>query len=250
MDRDRTEAIREVLQEYEPDILVLNEALFCQEFGGKAVKYGELLGFGFEAAALYDEEWGNAVLSRHKITNHREMRIYNRGGLIVEIETPQGRCTVASYHPHPRRHAENKAFDFAELVKDISGPLIVCGDLNCVSPEDAFDRAKLTEAFAAFSNEPEAVLNRFVESGRKVFSALGAFGLQDAVPPHKRRYTIPTDLLNTDKTSAIRIDHILANAEVSVLDGEIIQSAATNRASDHHPVMISFDLRSDGGSPD
>jgi hypothetical protein len=43
---------------FDPDILVLNEALFCRTYAG-------LFGYPYHAASLYDDAWGNAILSRH-----------------------------------------------------------------------------------------------------------------------------------------------------------------------------------------
>ena len=130
IDRDRRDAARAVVADLDPDILVLNEALFCREFAGKAVDYGEVFHFPYQTAALYDDAWGNAILSRFPITKAEEMRIYNRGGLLAMIETTDGPVTVASYHPHPQRQPENKAIDFGRLVAGLTGPVIICGDFN------------------------------------------------------------------------------------------------------------------------
>lgn len=58
-----------------------------------------------------------------------------------------------------------------------------------------------------------------------------------------RHYSIPTDLINLDKSSGMRIDHIFANDGIEVVAGEVVHSAATNRASDHHPVVLDFRVR-------
>ena len=207
------------------------------------VDYAELFGFPYEAAALYDGAWGNAILSRHPIARSQELRIYNRGGLTAVIDTPAGQLTVASYHPHPHREPKNKALDFTQLVTGLSGPLIVCGDLNCISPEDGVDRDQLIEAFRGFSSEAEWAVNQFIDSGKLVFASLGKLGLKDAIPPAGRRYSIPTDLINLDKRSGMRIDHILANDAIEVVSGEVVHSPASNAASDHHPVMVEFRIR-------
>jgi endonuclease/exonuclease/phosphatase family metal-dependent hydrolase len=240
IDRDRAAAARAVVEELHPDILVLNEALFCRQYRGKVVEYGRLFQFPYEVAALYDAAWGNAILTRYPIAKSHEMRIYNRGGLTAVIETPIGELTVASYHPHPARYPTNKASDYVRLIADINGPLIVCGDLNCISPEDVIDRSAMIAACRRFSANPEATVDQFVESGRAVFGALREFGLTDAVPPPGRRYSIPTDLLSLEKGSAMRIDHILANDGVEIVSGEVVHRRASNRASDHHPVMVEF----------
>jgi hypothetical protein len=59
IDRDRAEAALTVVEDLSPDILVLNEALFCRQYSGKVVDYARLFKFPYEAAALYDEAWGN-----------------------------------------------------------------------------------------------------------------------------------------------------------------------------------------------
>ena len=243
LDRLRAEAAKQVVAALGPDILVLNEALFCREHAGQRVDYADLFGFPYEAAALYDDAWGNAILSRHPIARSQELRIYNRGGLTAVIDTPEGQLTVASYHPHPHRQPENKAHDFTQLVAGLAGPLMVCGDLNCISPEDGVDRGRLIEAFRGFSSNAEWAVDQFIESGKLVFASLGKLGLRDAVPPAGRRYSIPTDLINPDKSSGIRIDHILANDAVEVVTGEVVHSPASNAASDHHPVMVDFRIR-------
>jgi endonuclease/exonuclease/phosphatase family metal-dependent hydrolase len=240
IDRERMSAAQVVVADLAPDILVVNEALFCRQFAGRAVDYRAVFGFPFETAALYDEAWGNAILSRFPIVSSREMRIYNRGGLISTMTTAEGTLSVASYHPHPHRYPENKAVDFTQLLEGVTGPSIVCGDLNCISPEDPIDRRRLVEAFCSFSDNPEAVVERFIESGKHVFAALGRLGFRDAVPVAGRRFTIPTDLINADKSSGMRIDHILANAHIEIEAGEVVHTAASNRASDHHPVMVDF----------
>ena len=242
VDRDRAAAARRVLERLEPDVVVLNEALFCQQFGGKQVDYGALFGFEFASCALYDQAWGNAVLSKFPILAVREMRTENRGGLVVTLRTPEGPITVASYHPHPARNPRCRVRDFTRLVEGIEGPLLVGGDLNCIHPDDAPERDHLVAAFQMFSSEPEAAVDRFVEAGQLVFSALAELGLRDAVPPAGRRYTIPTDLLRESKESAMRIDHILCNEAVRVVGGEVVHSPDTHRASDHHPVMLDFRL--------
>ena len=243
IDRDRADAARTVVADLAPDILVLNEALFCRQYAGRSVDYAGVFGFPFQAVALYDDEWGNAILSRFPIVGSQEMRIYNRGGMVATIKTSEGKLSVASYHPHPGRFPENKAVDFVRLVEGLTGPVIICGDLNCISPEDRIDRDELIEAFRSFSPNPQAAVEQFVESGVQVFTALAALGFKDAIPPLGRRYTIPTDLINRDKSSAMRIDHVLANDAIEVLAGEVVQNAASNRASDHHPVAVEFRIR-------
>src|SRR5260221_6350878 len=229
IDRTRSEHALSLIGELAPDIVVLNEALFGRQHAGHMIDYGELFGFPYQAAALYDGAWGNAILSRFPIAKSEEMRIYNRSGLAALIDGPGGRFTVASYHPHPHRYPENKALDFARMIGGITGPLILCGDLNCINPEDKPDRTALVAAFRPFTNAAETAVDQLIESGNLVFGALGELGLRDAIPLDGRRYSMPTDLANADKSSAVRIDHILANGGIEVARGEVLHSAASNR---------------------
>ncbi|MBU1212898.1 MAG: endonuclease/exonuclease/phosphatase family protein [Alphaproteobacteria bacterium] len=243
IDRDRAAAVTRVVADLRPDIMVVNEALHCRFYAGRKVDYADLLGFQHHVSALYDGAWGNAILSRFPISNSNEMRIYNRGGLSAFIETPMGDVTIASYHPHPRRYPENKAQDFVNLLSSVRGPLIVCGDFNCISPQDEIDRDCLIEACSAFSADPKATVDQFLKSGQMVFGSLAGLGLTDAIPPAGRRYSIPTDLLRKDKASGMRIDHVLANQLIEIVEGEVVHSEASNKASDHHPVTITFRIR-------
>ena len=86
-------------------------------------------------------------------------------------------------------------------------------------------------------------MDQFIDSGKLVFAGLRKLGLKDAIPLAGRRYSIPTDLINADNSSGIRIDHILANEAIEVVAGEVVHSPASNRASDHHPVMVEFRIR-------
>lgn len=80
---------------------------------------------------------------------------------------------MASYHPHPSRRPADKANDIERLVADLTGPLIVCGDLNCVSPEDVVDREEMVVAFRRFAHAPEAAVDQFIEAGGR-YSGLWA----------------------------------------------------------------------------
>jgi endonuclease/exonuclease/phosphatase family metal-dependent hydrolase len=99
------------------------------------------------------------------------------------------------------------------------------------------------EAFGKFSTSAEVAVERYIDSGREVFDALGKLGFKDAIPLAGRRYSMPTDLINRDKSSAMRIDHVLANDGIEVAGGEVVHTAASNRASDHHPVRLEFRIR-------
>ena len=47
IDRERAEAAKAVVADLRPDILVLNEALFCRQFLGRTVDYAGLFAFPY-----------------------------------------------------------------------------------------------------------------------------------------------------------------------------------------------------------
>lgn len=248
--RGRADAARRLMADLDADVVVLNEALFCEPFDGVAIDYGALFGYPHAVTALYDREWGNAILARHPIVARSEMRIHNRGGVRATLDVAGDRVTVACYHPHPGRRPARKAIDFRRLLAPMRGPRVVCGDFNAVSPDDTVDVAALVDGFRRFSAEPEAAVARFVESGRAVFAMLASHGLRDAMPAEQRRYTMPTNLLTTHKTSAMRLDHIFVSDEIEVVDARVVQTELTEFISDHHPVVADLAVRRAEGEGD
>lgn len=240
----RTQAAQRLVEETHPDVLILNEALWAQPLNGYHCDYAALFGFSFSCARLYADHWGNAILSRFPIIACQDFRIYNRGGLISVIQTPQGMLQVGSYHPHPSRYPLNKASDYRALVEaaDPGTPLVVGGDFNAISPQDQPDHGHLTQAFAAFSSNPGPDSARFIDGGREVFAALTAAGMRDGVPLAARRPTIPTRLIAPNHDSGMRIDHLWVNQHVDVAQGWVEHSPHADVASDHYPVLLEINL--------
>ena len=238
-DKSRLEAAREVVDRYHPDVMVLNEALWCQPRNGYFVDYARQLGFEHAFCDIYDGVWGNAIVSRHPLVNAHRFRIHNRGGLLAEAQKDGWTLRVATYHPHPSRYPHNKASDYIRVVPlEYPHPFVVCGDFNVISPADAPDRAALEKAFERFSRQPHEDVARFIDGGEEVFAALSALGLRDAFPPAHRHATIPTDLLSLDKSSAMRIDHAWVNGRTRVLSARVLVEPATQVASDHYPLLL------------
>ena len=95
LDRERADAARRVVNDLDPDMLVLNEALYSRQYRGHMVDYARLFGFPYQSAALYDDAWGNAILSRCPILRSHEMRTEDRG--VPEESTLRARGYVAHW---------------------------------------------------------------------------------------------------------------------------------------------------------
>src|SRR5689334_4718275 len=107
-DESRRRAAVTLIDRLKPDILVLNEALYCEEAFGQVEKYADLFGFPRATNRLYDSSWGNAILSRFPaadavaLTVHRSGATQDRGMLAVRLKFPEGEAWIATYHPHPQ----------------------------------------------------------------------------------------------------------------------------------------------------
>ena len=241
---DRLVAAQALVRSNDPDILVINEALWCQPWEGRHVDYAARFGFPDSCGKLYDHHWGNVILSKHPVVACRSFDIYNRGGLLAEIATPQGVVCVATYHPHPSRWPVNKSQDFVDVaaLSTPGKPLFLCGDFNAISPEDQPDRDRLALAFARFAKDPVASSARFVDGGRAVFPRLVEAGLRDAIPSDSRGHTMPTRLVSEVDDSRMRIDHVWVNRQVLVQAARVCHDPLADQASDHYPLIVEFSL--------
>ena len=240
----RLSAAQDLVALYAPDVLVLNEALWCQPWEGHAVDYAARFGFPESCEKLYDHHWGNVILSRFPVAGRQYFDIYNRGGLACEIITPEGPLSVATYHPHPSRWPVNKSQDFIDVTSlaHPHHPLLLCGDFNAISPDDAPDRMALAKAFSKFAQDPHASSARFIDAGEAIFPRLIAAGLRDAFLPGQRSHTMPTRLVSEDSDSQMRIDHAWVNDKILIQSAQVIQDQLADRASDHYPLLIEFSL--------
>jgi hypothetical protein len=83
MDEKRLHLAQNVIGRLKPDILILNEALWCNKYQGQYIDYKALFGFEFDFGHLYQKEWGNVILSRFPIVSTHVFSIHNRSGIIV-----------------------------------------------------------------------------------------------------------------------------------------------------------------------
>ena len=155
--RGRVEAAKAIVADLKPEILVLNEALFCQEQSARRSTTPYCSAF-LIASRLYTTVPGEM---QFEVAPHcvfaRDAHLqswWNYRGHRYPVRSPH-RCVVPS---HPHRHPATRLSTLPS-GKGVDGPLIVCGDLNSISPEDEIDRDQLVEAFRAFSQDPETMLS-------------------------------------------------------------------------------------------
>ncbi len=236
---------KDIIAQYDPDVLVLNEALHCEVYNGVKFAYRSLGSFPYSFGSLYANEWGNIILSKKPILNTKSLSFQNRGALLGNID---GVC-IATYHPHP--HSKNKEYDFT-IIAEFGNPDILCGDFNLIDPRisETYNHASMIEGFKRFSEKPKEDYERFVNDGHTVFEVLKQNGYYNVTKGDD--YTIPTDFCSLDKSSAIRLDYIMARKHVGartgngnspklrVKDSFVIKDA--EHISDHRPLIADFEI--------
>lgn len=255
LDQAREAAAKSLISELNPDILIINEALYCDTFDGVRTPYAELFALPYALPHLYDAAWGNIILSRFPILDTRRRVIHrnspttggaqNRGASAIRIEIDGKPVWIATHHPHPHRRPEKRAEDFREFLGTMPGEIIIAGDFNAILPEDEPDHAKLVAGFLEFQSAEQAVasVDRMIAAGRHLAEdVLPQMKMRDLIS--EKRYSIPTILISSDPEvrTAMRIDHAFGTPGIDPVSGRIHHDKRAEIASDHFPLVLDFDL--------
>lgn len=213
----RPERIAEVIATSGADVVCLQEVDAWRERSGRVHQAGiiaEALRMTYQffpAIRAEDEEYGDAILSRHPMTLVRSgglpcphMGLEPRGALWVEIDDGKTKWQVLNTHFglgrfERRTQARMLAGWLAEALEH--PPVIFCGDLNS-------------------------------RSGSLVHSILGT-GLRDA---QKTVHGRPSRTFST-RFPWICLDYIYVSDGVSVSGAQVIDTPLTRIASDHFPLV-------------
>lgn len=202
--------VTEAIQQYDPDILVLEEV----NTEWLSELQGVLGGYPHSKAEPREDNFGIAIYSKLPFARSDVQYIGNAGvpSIVAVVETPDGPCTVIATHPLPPGGAENsrlRNYQLArlpEVVRQATSPVLLLGDLN-VSPWCHHFRRLLKES-----------------------------GLRDSSKGRGVQPTWPTD----NPLLLIPIDHCLHSRDIHIVRKEI----GPKVRSDHYPVIIDFMLLS------
>lgn len=123
---------------------------------------------------------------------------------------------------------------------------VLMGDFNCMAPGDAIDRSVL--------DLPRNILARFVkEAGdpvefdrREVALAewAGFVDVYRKLHPKKPGWTLMTTRYGAALRARMRIDYMFATPRFAqrAVSAEVIETDESRRASDHYPLVASFDM--------
>ncbi|MEO8700957.1 MAG: endonuclease/exonuclease/phosphatase family protein [Kofleriaceae bacterium] len=240
----RAEAVREVVRAEAPDILGLTEAAYCGAHGRLLMQdFAAMFGLPHVFAAGGEGDWTSMLLSRHPIVDASRIPLGGSpsGIMMSALRTTidagsDGRWRFDLVHPSPHISEAARVEAFAPLLEPTAEPRVVFGDFNALSDEDPYTHAGLVEDMRGQVDDPAAVATTMLD--RQLLATLRAHGLRDTMPVEARVHTIPTRLTRASTQGArLRIDYVLASANVEVLTGKVIHSAPADRGSDHYPIV-------------
>ena len=224
-----------VLTAINPDIVVLNEAQWYQQWipaENNELKrntepytdYAALFkSVGLDYCSFVNEqhEWGYAVGSRIPCDGAFKIRVphgENAAGRFIFKD----RIVIDTYHPHPVDITETQKMECFRYL--IGGSpynenilYLIGGDFNTVSVDPA-----------PWGYEPE------------VIPFLKSKGLIDLITEHNPGLTsFPTNMIPVSSANPkVSLDHVYGNKQIKLLNSQIIQFPECDEVSDHYPLLV------------
>lgn len=200
-----------VIEREQPDLVVLDEI----DKGWETYLVGALKDrYPVYRTVAQDDGYGIAIFSRVPLKNLRETRFASGGNPSFKsvVELPEGPLEVWAMHPDSpisrgewtRRNEEYRGL--AREAGQVSGPLVIIGDLNTSPWSPWFSAA----------------------CGKKLKDAAQGFGLKKSWPAQ-----MPPFL-------RLPLDHVLVSREAQVLDFKVLEDIG----SDHLPILVRVGLKS------
>ncbi len=267
---ERKKAVKTIVSEYKPDILIVPEVCGFKEnpkvkisdyqkiFGKKQFPY---IGYG---DTFQDGVFGVAILSKYPMKTE-DLSEKGRGLIRAHIKLPNGvRLTVDGIHLIPSesyelsnkrwpkknyayRNSKAKGAWIKKKTSGLKGNRIIAGDFNALSPQDKYNKGMLIKGINSLPHSTlksaKWKVNDLLKSS-EIKAVLG-YGLQDTyklIHPKGFDYTLPTKLDGSSMDSAQRIDYIFCSPQLNVIDSGIIKESPADVASDHYPVYADVEI--------
>ncbi|MBS3175004.1 endonuclease/exonuclease/phosphatase family protein [Candidatus Woesearchaeota archaeon] len=226
LQNERLNAVANILEKENPDILILTEAYFWQFAKTSKLKnFKKLFAklYNFYAPAHYNFRWAPIILSKLPVISYESSQSkFFLNFLRAKIKIKNKILTIDVFHPHPKTTEEQKLDFIKENVLEINN-YIFTGDLNTLSPEDDYDKNKLIKSFKIFmGNKAEEKVKDMLKC-----KAVKFILDKDLLDTYKFKnkifdFTVPTDLRSKNKNSGIRIDYIFCSKDFKILDSGIV----------------------------
>jgi endonuclease/exonuclease/phosphatase family metal-dependent hydrolase len=246
--RNRLKILSSVIEKENPDVLVLCEAFLWPFAKKNSLKdmskiFGSL--YNFYASADYNFRWAPIVLSKFPIEEFdTSFTKTSLNYLRTELRIGGKLITLDVFHPNPKISEIEKSRFLKPLLQSAPGNYIIAGDLNSLSPQDKYDKKKLTRGYVEFMNGRGKAKVRDMLTCKTIESILD----EDLIDVYKKindktDFTMPTDLRCKNKDSAVRLDYIFCSNGFEIVDSGIVKNKSTEKASDHYPVYAVLDIK-------
>ena len=236
----RKKAAQKLVKEISPDILIIDEAAF-----DKKIKYKKSFGFKYLFYAPNKSssiKSAIAILSNYPIISSRNMTKTKHSFARVEIKIGTKKINLDVYHPHPTKTSKERINFLKKHLRKNKNNYILTGDLNSLSPEDKYPKNLLT-CFKKLGPKVMAEISNSIK--KETVSYILNQGMIDTFKSKNEKFdfTIPTDYLSKDKSTALRLDYIFCSKDFNILSSKIIKNKLTNQASDHYPVVTDLEIK-------
>ena len=246
---DRQEKLLGILQNLDPDLLLLTEAcgftsptkdpfqMWQKRLGMK----GEMIetSSGFHLALLAkDPITITSVEAVHK-------QIFYHGCLSAQVKTPLGDLLVLGVHLNPF-DPESRLSETRHISREAHADknVILLGDFNSFSPSDEVHESlwKLPPRILARHIRDTDHPKDFDSRALAILEYAGFTDLFRTMNPQDPGWTIPTDIGSPFHTTHMRLDYMFATEPMAkrVSKIEVLRTAETKTASDHFPLVCDF----------
>lgn len=242
---ERLPLIIEVIKREKPDYVTLNESnTFAANNNEILKRVASAVNLPYCDLALSGQyDYHVAVLSKYPLKEVSKLQPLMRACLITRIDSELGSISIASLHLTPDtedlRHPE---IDLIVNSQRAYQNRILMGDMNSLAKHDNYP-PQVIEIF----NDTQ--LKKFTTDSKLRFDAIDKIissGYHDSAQHlgKNEESTIPTEI-NQDPAhnTKLRLDYIFVSKPLlpHLADYSVIKNGLTNKASDHHPVVITLE---------
>lgn len=236
------EMLKQIVAQAQPDLLTLNEVQ------PEEIELLQKLGYHtlFAETNRESKHYGNGIAWKEQFTPHSICTI------VQDLKTPlliweTEQFSVYVTHLAP---GEGEEVRFQEIQKILqyrqpASEFILAGDLNTLSPHDGYDHLELEQGMRRHGHTKFGI-----PVSMKVIPYLEKQGLVDIL--QKTNGAFPTTPTNEgtpehEKTrhfQPLRLDYLFATPRLAAkaTRGYVLHSSATEKCSDHYPIVAEFDL--------
>lgn len=239
--KEQIDNVFKVIQQINPDICGILEAVGWQEGIESLKNKANVLGYNFFDLALANSKYNIAVFSKFPLVVKHIKKGFRHVVLEAVIQSgPFSGLSIFFVHFSPINE-DDRLLELTNLLPYVSefSQVIIMGDINSLSANDSYDHKVLLSQFQK---------NNVVKYGTDVLhfdviNKIESLGFTDASSHLNYSFTTTTPTLSNkdiNHNMPIRIDYAFLSKNVlkNLSKIEILKNSITNEASDHYPLYI------------